>query len=435
MLLIVLGFWMLWRFRFVALAVIAAAFLHIGMKPAVEWMHGRGMRRAWGVALVYTLLLAVVVAFLVMLAPLITAQVGNFVAELPNYYRLIRNGMLASEIDLLMRLGRLLPPAGDTAALRALLMQAVAGDLSVQSSPWQIVGSVGKSIFFAVAVLAMAFYLTMDRDRLLQQLLLRLPKRRRESARDLIGEIETKVGAFIRGQLILCSVIGTLSLIAYFAIGLPNALALAAVAFVFEAIPIVGPALTAIVSALVATSLGPDKVAWTLGAGVLIQASENNIIVPRIMDKAVGVNPIVTLLAITTFTLLFGIVGALLAIPLAAVIQIFVDRYLFQVDDSADAALELAEAELGAGADASTNGRSHVDLLRAEAAELAQDVRKQLRSDEIEIPPEVAAIEDMIEQTALEISTLLARSAQPDVTVAPLPVAQAIAAGRQEARR
>ena len=423
-LVMVLGFWMLWRFRYVALAVVAAAFLHVGMKPAVEWLYRRGLRRELGVTIVYALLLLAVVGFVFVLAPMLSAQVGTFTASLPDYYRLVRNSMLTSDIDLLMRVARLLPPGGDLTALRAILLRSVAGDASTITSPWNFLGGIGQALFFGVAVLAMAFYWTMDRHRITYQFVVRLPAARRDGARELIAELETKVGAFIRGQLILCTLIGALSLVAFFLIGLPYALALAVVAFVFEAIPMVGPALTALVAGLVAASIGPDKLAWTLAAGLLIQTAENNIIVPRVMDKTVGVHPIVTLLAITAFSLLFGFVGALLAIPLAAMIQVLMDRYLFSgdsyIEEATPALQAIATGGLPIAATAAAtdgSGRSHFDVLRAEAMDLAQDVRKQLRTSDVEASAQVSTLEDEIEQTALEIANLLAAPPPPTATV------------------
>jgi hypothetical protein len=204
-----------------------------------------------------------------------------------------------------------------------------------------------------------------------------------------------------------------LSLIAYLIIGLPYAFALAVVAFVFEAIPMVGPALTAVVAGLVAASIGPNALIWTLVAGAVIQSAENNLIVPRIMDKTVGVNPVVTLLAFTAFSLIFGILGAFLAIPLAAMIQVFIERYLLREGENVDEVVVVnADKPFAPPATTGVTGRSSVDVLHAQAMELAQDVRKQLRSAEVETTRAVAEVEDMIEQTALEVAELLANSSE-----------------------
>lgn len=396
------AFWMAWQFRYVLFALVAAVFLHIAMKPAVEALYRRGVGRRLGVVIVYVVLLVAVLALLLTIVPMLAQQASAFMAQLPDYYRLVRNYMLQSSIDLLPRLARLLPPAWNMAGVQEIVVESAQGSAATATtSPWLLVGQIGKSIFFTIAVFAMAFYLTLDRDRLLYNLLLRLPLARRDPTRELVGEIEMKVGAFIQGQLILCSVIGALSLVAYLLIGLPYAVALGAMAFVFEAIPLIGPLLAAVAAGIVAATVGPDKLLWVLVASAVIQMAENNVLVPRVMDKTVGVNAIVSILAITAFTLMFGILGALLAIPLAAVIQIAIDRYVFSAAQAADLETEALAPQSEGGT------RGEIDLLRLQAAELAQDVRKPKRDDEAETSPEVEPIEDLMEMAASELVALL----------------------------
>ena len=131
-----------------------------------------------------------------------------------------------------------------------------------------------------------------------------------------------------------------------------------------EAVPLVGPFLGAVPAALVALSLGPEKLLWVIVATVIIQQLENSLLVPRVMRKAVGVNPFVSLLAIFAFSSLLGVAGALMAIPTAAIIQLVLDRYVFRPD-----ALE-SEAP---------SGRDLAGRLRYEARDLVQDLRKQAR--------------------------------------------------------
>jgi predicted PurR-regulated permease PerM len=144
--------------------------------------------------------------------------------------------------------------------------------------------------------------------------------------------METKVSAYIGGQSILMLVVGSMALLAYGLIGLPYILVLAFVAGVMEAVPLIGPLMGAIPALLVALSIGPDKAIWVIVATLVIQQLENSILVPRIMSRAVGVNPFVTLLALLAFSSLLGIAGALMAIPLAAIIQLLLDRFVFHPD-------------------------------------------------------------------------------------------------------
>ena len=176
--------------------------------------------------------------------------------------------------------------------------------------------------------------------------------------------MESRVGFYIAGQGILCLVIGIMALIAYLLIGLPNALVLALMAGVLEAIPMIGPLLGAIPAVLVALSIAPDKLVWVIVATVVIQQLENSLLVPRVMSKAVGVNPFVTLLSLFAFSSLFGIAGALMAIPIAAIIQLLLNHFVFHQTT--------VELEVSAG-------RDYASRLRYEAQELAQDLRKQAR--------------------------------------------------------
>src|SRR5687768_18546916 len=92
----------------------------------------------------------------------------------------------------------------------------------------------------------------------------------------------------------------------------------------------VGPLLGAIPAALVALSIAPDKLIWVIIATVVIQQLENSLLVPRVMSKAVGVNPFVTLLSLFAFGSFFGVAGALMAIPIAAIIQLLLNHFVFQ---------------------------------------------------------------------------------------------------------
>jgi hypothetical protein len=133
-------------------------------------------------------------------------------------------------------------------------------------------------------------------------LLLLVPTGQRERIRDLVSAMETKVGAYVAGQGILCLVIGILALVAYLLIGLPYPLVLALVAGVMEAVPMVGPLLGAIPAAVIALSIAPSKLVWVIVATIVIQQVENSLLVPRVMRKAVGVNPFVSLLALFAFS-------------------------------------------------------------------------------------------------------------------------------------
>ena len=262
--------------------------------------------------------------------------------------------------------------------------------------------SAGNAILIAIVIPVLAFYWTIDGPRIIQSIVLLIPQEQRENIRDLILAMETKVGYYIAGQGVLCLVVGGMALISYMLIGLPNALVLALLAGILEAVPMIGPLLGAVPAALVALSLGPDKLIWVIVATVVIQQLENSFLVPRIMSKAVGVNPFVTLLALFAFSSFFGIAGALMAIPIAAIIQLVLNQYVFRP--------VTPELEVSAGRDFSSR-------LRYEAQDLAQDLRKQARLEkggsDLRIK-QIDKIMDEIETITNDLDALLAQNSNSD---------------------
>jgi len=358
---IALGFWLLYRFNQVVFILFVAIVMGTVIRPVVAWLHRRGLPRIAGGILVYILLLALLIGFVLLLFPLVVEQSTTIGAAVPGYYQSLREWMVNYPNQLIVRLSEFLP-----ATLPSLVPVQQTGQQMLASAGQALgyVGSVAKIVFIATAILLLALHWTFDGPRTVRSLLLLIPVGRRESISELISAMETKVGFYLAGQGFLCLAIGILALVAYLLIGLPNALLLALVAGLLEAVPMIGPLLGAIPAAVIALSIAPSKLVWVIVATLVIQQVENSLLVPRVMRRAVGVNPFVSLLAIFAFSSLFGIAGALMAIPTAAIIQLLLDRFLF-----GPAAVE---PEVSAG-------RDYASRLRYEAQDLAQDLRKQAR--------------------------------------------------------
>jgi predicted PurR-regulated permease PerM len=396
---VILSFWLLYRFNQVVFILFIAIVIGTVIRPAVVWLHQRGLPRIAGVILVYLLLLILLTGFLLLLFPLIVKQSTTIAAAVPDYYQNLREWMLNYPNQLIVRLSEFLP-----ATLPNLKPVQQTGQ-EMMASAGQVAGYVrlvAKVIFKAIVILVLAFYWTLDGPRTIQSFLLLVPQDQRESISELISAMEAKVGFYIAGQGILCLVIGIMALLAYLLIGLPNALVLALIAGLLEAIPMIGPLLGAIPAALVALSIAPDKLVWVIVATVVIQQLENSLLVPRVMSKAVGVNPFVTLLALFAFSSMFGIAGALMAIPLAATIQLMLNRFVFH-----PAAME---PEVSAG-------RDYASRLRYEAQDLAQDLRKQARlkkrGSDLRIK-QIDQLMDEIETITTDLDTLLVQASTSD---------------------
>ena len=161
--------------------------------------------------------------------------------------------------------------------------------------------------------------------------------------------------------------------------------------------------LGAIPAALVALSLGPDKLAWVVVATLVIQQLENSLLVPRVMRRAVGVNPFVSLLALFAFSSLLGIAGALMAIPMAALIQLLLNRFVF---------------DRGAMEPEVSTGRDRGSRLRYEAQDLVEDLRKQARLAKEGSDRSVEQIDqvmDEIETLTTDLQLLLAETGDAGV--------------------
>jgi len=395
------GFWLLYRFNQVVFILFIAIVMGTVIRPVVTWLHQRGLPRIVGVILIYILLLALLISFVLLLFPLIVEQGTTIAAAVPGYYQSLREWMVNYPSQLIVPLGEFLPAT-------------LPGLMPIQPTGQQMLASAGlalgyvtlsaKVILIAIVLLVLAFYWTLDGPRTIQSFLLLVPQDQRESISELISAMETKVGFYIAGQGVLCLVIGVMALVTYLLIGLPNALVLAFVAGVLEAVPTIGPLLGAIPAALVALSIAPAKLVWVIVATIVIQQMENSFLVPRVMRKAVGVNPFVTLLAFFAFSSLFGIAGALMAIPMAAIIQLVLDRFVFHP--------ETMEPEV-------SPGRDFASRLRYEAQDLAQGLRKQARLEKWGSVRRVKQIDQMMDEIETITTDLDALLAQVHTSGAP----------------
>ena len=394
-------FWLFYRFYQVVFILFIAIVIGTVIRPLVNWLNQRGIPRIAGVILVYLLLLMLLAGFLWLLFPLIFEQGSTLAKEVPGYYQSLRAGMLKDSNQLLVRLGQLIP------ATLPKLNTGIAPQTGeeVVASAEQVLGyilSTAHVIFTAIVILVLTLYWAIDGPRIIKSCLLLVPQDQRESIGELVSAMESRIGFYIAGQGALCLVIGIMALISYLLIGLPNALVLALVAGVMEAVPLIGPLLGAVPAALVALSIGPDRLIWVIIATVVIQQLENSLLVPRIMKKAVGVNPFVTLLALFAFSTLFGLAGALMAIPIAAMIQLVLNHFVFQ-----QATVEMEVSE----------GRDYASRLRYEAQDLIQDLRKQARNKKRGTDLKIKQIEqvmDEIETITANLDTLLAQAKKTD---------------------
>ena len=364
-----------------------AILLSSALQPVVTRLQRRLGSRFGATVVVHVVLVAALIGVSMAVVPLVAEQIGSLWSSIPELYTSLRSQMIHSESASLQRLADALPPTLDLSM----------GEPSSGSLPRALafvgvwVAAAFNALLVFAAIVVLSFYWSVDGERTIRSLLLLVPLDRRPDVADTIKAASETLAAFMRGQLILCLFVGALAYVAYLVIGLPNALALALMAALLETVPMLGPALGAVPAGLVALSIDPVMSLWVALATIVIQVVENYLLVPRIMDRSVGVNPIVTILAITAFGAAMGVVGALLAIPLAALAQLLLDRYLIGNDTQPPR----------------PRGRDELSALRYEAQHLAIDVRQQVRHKEERAGASIDVIEDELEAMAVDLDRLL----------------------------
>lgn len=394
------GFWLFYRYYQVGIVLFAAIIISTAVKGISDRLTQRGLHRLLSVALVYGLLILGVAGFIYFMVPVIANQSAEIASALPDTYQKLRAAMLSHPNFLIWRIGTELPASLNLSAPSTVSTASPEDPVELVSRQISLLSTTAKGLLTMAVIMSLAFYWTLYSQRTVQSLIMLVPFNRRASVREFVAEAESKVGGFVRGQTILCLIVGGMALIAYGIIGLPYALLLAVVAGITEAIPLVGPILGALPAVLVAYSVEPTKAIWVALAAVLIQQTENLFLVPRVMNRSVGVHPLLVLLILTSFGLLFGVPGALVAIPFAAVLQLAVGRHL------------LGPSSLEQGA---PPGRDELSKLRYETGQLVQDIRRQIRQSNTEnLVSDADHIEDLLETIATDLDSALAmRNGEP----------------------
>jgi predicted PurR-regulated permease PerM len=387
---VVLGFALLYAARTVLFLLFVAIVLATALRPFVERLERHGATRTGAVVGVYAVLAVMFVGLIVVAGPVILDQAMAMVQAAPEFYRTFRSYLVEFPSVLVNRIASQLPDYAATTDQP----DAVQGTVEQVSQTFRYVGVGLRGVLAFFVVMLLSFYWALQEERTIRWLLLLVPVTRRDEARDLVASMQEKVGAYLLGQGVLCLSVGILCLIAFLAIGLPYAVVLAVTAGLLEAVPYFGPVLGAIPAVLAALSTDPSKAIWVVVASTTIQQLENHVLVPRVMDQSVGVRPVVTLLAIAGFGTLFGLAGAILAIPMAAIAQLALDRFVLRRE-----ALEPRPAELP--------GRGPINALRYQVQDLVYDIRLRNRHREDPVAEE-EEVEELIESIAEDLNQELA---------------------------
>lgn len=296
--------WLIVEIKEVLIALFVSYILMATISPYVEILERARVPKPIAVIIPYLGALAIFFLIVLSLLPFFLIQLQLFFSKLPSYLNQditflgvvidasVLNEFASSEFE---NLGR--------------------GALSFTS---KIFGG----LFSAISILAISFYLLLYRDTVRNNFVSIFTKASQNKVRKITLLTEEKLGGWLRGQIVLSGFVGVLTWMILTVLGVDFALPLAVIAGLLEIVPTIGPILSAVPAIIVALNISPVLAGIVALSYFLIQLLENNVLVPRIMQRAVGLNPIVIIIGIIIGGKLLGVPGALLAIPFISLLVV-----------------------------------------------------------------------------------------------------------------
>lgn len=311
--LMLLACWVLYIIRDVILMIVAAMVIAFAMSPLVKRLQGYGVHRGVSVVIVYAALIALLSAAVTVIIPAVAQQTAELALQAPD----LLTGLQKS-------IGTIPGVSSEQAAFQ---LQSSLGKIGSNLSNYggaifQQTRSVFSGFLSVIFVFVIAFYLVIEQSALKKMFRYLVPRKHMAYVELIIDKIEYKLGRWVLGQLFLGVVVGLAVGIVLWLFGVKYALALGLVAGILEVLPVIGPLVSGLLGTLIALSqsffLGIAALVMYIG----IQQIENQVLVPNIMKKATGLNPLVILIAVLLGGRLAGFVGVILSVPIATIISI-----------------------------------------------------------------------------------------------------------------
>ncbi|NYD37425.1 putative PurR-regulated permease PerM [Actinomycetospora corticicola] len=292
-----------------------ALFLALGLEPAVSWLARRGLRRGFAVALVCLGFVVVVGGFLALAVPPLIEQAAAFLGQVPRYLQLVQDrsstvGQLDARFGLQQHFQQALASDGST---------LFDGVLGVGTA---VLGGLGDTV--VVVVLTVYFLATLPGMR---RAAYRLAPASRRPRTILIGDaICVRFGGYVLGNVVMSVIAGAVTFVWLLVLGVPYALPLAVLVALLDLIPVVGAVIGGVLTALVALTVSWPTALATVGFFVLYKLVEDYLLMPKIMGRTVEVPALLTVVAVLIGGALLGVVGAVVAIPVAAAVLLIVQE-------------------------------------------------------------------------------------------------------------
>lgn len=307
--LIVLGLWFLWFIRDIVAIFVASILLAALIEPFASWFAARRIPRGLAVIIVYICLLSLTAIFVAAFVPIVSEQGGQLIANFSSSY--------ASTMESLGQVRQFSADYGFADNLSSSLtaiQQGVADSFgSIFSTVWGVVGGVAATFI----VLVLSFYMVVEEERMRKYFRSLAPIEYQPYVAHLMKKMSRKMGEWLRGQIILGVIVGLAVYIGLSFLGVKYALVLALIAGILEVVPYVGPIISLVPALIVGFAQSPLIGLAVIILYLIIQQFENHVLVPKVMQKVTGLNPIISILALLVGFKAGGLTGAVLSIPLA----------------------------------------------------------------------------------------------------------------------
>jgi predicted PurR-regulated permease PerM len=291
------------RVLHIVVVLLLVLVLAYALEPPLSWAQ-RVLPRVLAAVLIYVFALALIAGGILLIAPAFIQQSEGLAEKLPGYLNQLNGYQPLAGIDI-------------WGSLRAIAQSTV-------SSAVDVLTAVAGGIVDTILVLVLGFWFMVDGHRMAQFATQLFPSAQRDKARFVQDTVSQVLGAYIRGQLLMAAIIGTSAGLGSWLLGVHYPVLIGILAFFFELIPMVGPILASLPAVMISLTQPLPLVCYVVIFFVVMQVIENNVLAPRITGGAVGLHPVVALLAIVVGADLGGIVGALFAVPVAGVASVLI---------------------------------------------------------------------------------------------------------------
>jgi predicted PurR-regulated permease PerM len=293
--------------------LVISLILAILIDPLADWFEKRKIPRTLAVLLVYLVLISLIGLFIALIIPPLTVQFDQLTEKIPFYWEKIKT---FGENEYLTQY--------DPETLQNSLKKL---ETNIAEGLFTRLGGIVGGAASLVLILFLTFYIVIDEKNIKKMSLRLIPAHYQLYVAQIASRMKEKMGAWLKGQLILCLIIGVCVFLGLTVLGVDYALVLGLIAGMFEIIPYLGPWMTGILVVFIAFGQSPTTALFAAAFIIVLQALENNLIVPKVMQKAVGLNPIISILAIITGAKIAGIIGVALAIPVASALSILLQDF------------------------------------------------------------------------------------------------------------